>query len=1155
MPESVFSFLSLPPEYQQVIRLAEERYGIAIAPLQELAGGWSGAIIYLVRVTSTDSSKVEHLILKLDRVRPLSSSDEISRHKAVQQKSPAEFSRLHIPDMAYDRVEAENALAIFYTIAGQSLHNFRTLSSYRRQSRIETLFSTTNRILLDEWNANLTFEQIDHPLNMLRRWLGFRLDAGQNIESFVSEVCHLHPNIPGFIVQGNILPNPLYYARNIDAWTQVRSGDAIRSLDAMVGLQHSDLNTNNILAKISRQGDELEGYYLIDFALFKEDMPLLYDQRYLEMSYLAHSIAPGVYNSVVDLICGYAEHDILDADQITIEMAGVNAAIRSGRIAFEDWVLRNHPSLQDDLWGQYWLAGTAAGLSYCHKAGQADEIRLAGLIYAAANLKQYFKLFGLPMPTDASRLYSEGQIGSLPTSGERLAPPARKPHHNLPAPPTNFIGRTTELAEVTDLLLRPEVRLVSLTGPGGTGKTRLGLEAGRDLFDNFPAGVYFIDLAQVSDPSLVSATIAHTIGIREGGGQPPLETLKDYLAASEMLLILDNFEQVTQAATDVSQLLAAAPGIKALVTSRIPLHLRGEHEYPVAPLDMPPDTQHSIDRVLEYEAIALFHQQACTVRPGFELTEENRAAVVEICRRLDGLPLAIEIAAARIKMLSPQALLNRLDRSLNLLVGGAKDLPDRQQTLRRTIDWSYQLLEPIEQNLFTRLGIFAGGFTLEAAEEICESMGEVDIFSGIESLLNNSLLRQVRSVSNEPRFDMLQTIREYALEKSGEAGIMTELSWAHCGYFSQMASVGLGDGTFGPESVIWLQRYEEEHDNFRAALSWALQNPDQGVQLVITMMMQLIWFWYRYGYLQEGREWTERTLAATEGMGVSPVRALALVGRAYLAMWSGDLIVAAQYGREAVEMSQRLGFDLGLSMAKLGYGTTLVNQGKDKQAYAHLVDAVELYDQQDQPIMKGTTLVHLANVSLGLGNPEQAIQWLDMAMPYLLKSGDVWSMAFGLNNYGEVARAQGDYEKAEEFYRRTDELYQQADAKGDQARLVHTFGYLAQHKGNFEEAHSLFLESLDDFRKLGNHRGIAECLAGLAGLAAEEGKNEWAAPLLSAAESQLKALDGAWWPADRVEIERAMDRMQSALGDRYDDLWAQGRSMSVEEAIAYANSG
>jgi predicted ATPase len=1149
MPESVVSFQSLPSDYQHAIQLAEERYDIAISPLQELAGGWSGAIIYLVRVAIVESGNVEHLILKLDHKRPMSSSDEASRHKTVLQKSPPEFVNLHIPTIAYDQVEAENALAIFYSIAGQSLHNFRTLSSYRRQSRIESLFSATYHYLLNEWNSDLTIETIDHPQNLLKRWLGFRLEPNQKIESFVVEVCHLPANIPGFIVQGNILPNPLLYSRNKEAWSPIRSGDAI------VGLQHNDLNTNNILAKFSRKGDRLEGFYLIDFALFKENMPLLYDQRYLEMSYLVHSISKGAYSSVIDLINRFSEHDILEADQTPIEMAGVSAAIRTGRISFRDWVQENHPSLHDDLWGQYWLAGTAAGLGYCHKAGQADEIRLAGLIYAAANLKQYFSLFRIPLPTEASQIYAENQIGGISGTADIQASTSSKKLNNLPAPPTNFIGRKTELAEVIGLLKQSKVRLVSLTGPGGTGKTRLGLEVGRALLDQFPHGVYFVDLAQISDPTLVATTTAHTIGIREGGGRPPLETLKDYLAVKDILLIIDNFEQVTEAASELSQLLASAPGVKALVTSRVSLQIRGEQEYPVSPLEMPPDAIQSLAETLEIDSVALFRQQARAVNPRFEITEENRDSVAAICRRLDGLPLAIEIAAVRLRVLTPKALLNRLDHSLNTLIGGAKDLPDRQRTLRRTIDWSYDLLEPEEQTIFTRLSIFSGGFTLDAAEEICKPMGELDVFSGVEALLNNSLLRQVRSVSDEPRFDMLQTIREYALEKASEAGMKTEVQWAHCNYFSQLAVGGIGLGIFGPESVLWLQRFDEEHDNYRGALSWALQNLSEGIHLAIAMMTQLNWFWYRYGYLQEGREWAEKALAATEGMGDSPFRAFALVGRAYLALWSGDLIVASQLARESVEMGQRINLDVVISMAKLGYGTALINLGRDKEAYPQLVGAVELFDEHDQSWFKGTTLVHLANVSLGMGDANQALQWLDMAMPLLNASGDLWNMAFGLNNYGEVARSQGDYEKAEEYYRRTEELYEQADAKGDQARLVHTFGYIAQHKGKYGEAHSLFLKSLNDFRELGNHRGIAECLAGLAGLASEQGKHEWAAPLLGAAESQLKAFGGAWWPADRVEIDRAKDSIQSALGEKFDELWVKGQSMSVEEAIAYSVRG
>jgi predicted ATPase/Tfp pilus assembly protein PilF len=1151
MPESGVNFQSLPPEYQHVIQLAQGLHNISITPLQELVGGWSGAVIYLVSVVSSDTGRVEHLVLKLDRKRPMSTSDEVTRHQAARDKSPAGFAQQHIPEMVYEPAEAEDALAIFYAIAGHSLHNFRTLSKHRRQSRLETLFSATNHYLLDAWNANLDFEPVDHPQALLKRWLGFRLNPGQKIEGFLREVCQVRPDKAGFIVQGNIFPNPLYYARNPEPWRPVRSADA------MVGLQHSDLNTNNILANFARDGETLEGYYLIDFALFKENMPLLYDQRYLEMSYLVHAMSNASSTSVIDLVVRLAEHDVLESHQVPIEMSGVNAAVRAGRLTFEAWVRDNHPSLHDDLWGQYWLAGAAAGLSYCHKAGQADEIRLAGLIYAAANLKQYFNLFGLSMPAEASQLYDEGQLGEGTETGSPLALPDRQTPHNLPSPPTHFIGRKAELEATTEILLRPEVRMVTLTGPGGTGKTRLGLEAARAMLDHFPHGVYFVDLAPITDPVLVATTAAHALDIREGGGRPPLENLKDYLANRQALLFFDNFEQVIDAAPVAAELMAAAPDSKLLVTSRITLQLRGEHEYPVSPLGTPPDAQGSLAEIREYEAVSLFRQQAQSVQPRFEISEENSAAVIEICRRLDGLPLAIEIAAARIKMLPPPALLKRLVGAVRepalLTISGPKDLPGRQQTLRRTIDWSYELLEPEEQTLFTRLGIFAGGFTLDAAEGVCNPTGEIDVFSGVETLLNNSLLRQVTSVSDEPRFDMLQTIRDYALEKAAEAGVLGEMQVSHCNYFAELVGGGMDEGIFGAQSVMVLQRINEEHDNLRVALKWALGR-EEGIQPAMAMIFPLEWFWYRYGHLQEGLEWTERAMAATAGLGDSPARAAALVWRTYLTLWTGDLKVAAERGQEAVEMSERIGIEQLISQAKLGYGTALINQGRDREAYPHLVDAVELWDQQNLSFAKAITLVHLANVSLGLGQPQQALQWLDTARPLAWESGDIWVMAFTLSNYGEVARAQGEFDKAEGFYQRTNELYAQADAKGDQARLVNVFGYIAQHKSDFDEAEELFKESLADFRELGNQRGVAESLAGLAGLAAEQGQHQWAAPLLGAAESQLKAFGGAWWPADRVEIERTLERLHVALDDQFDILWAQGQAMDVEAAIAYASA-
>jgi predicted ATPase/Tfp pilus assembly protein PilF len=1145
MSELASEFNSLSQEYQHVIQLAQERHRINIRPLQVLVGGRSGAMVYLVSVAHQDSSRVEHFILKLDRKGKKTRSNEVVRHNRARELSPAEFARQHIPEIHFDRVDSDEAIAIFYAIAGQSLRDFRPLSGYKQQNQLEKIFRDTYRYFLSEWNANGTFEQALHPQALLKAWLGFRLDPGRPIEQFLRETCQVDPEGTGFLIRGDVFPNPLLYARSEEPWGSVRPGDAL------FGLHHGDLNANNILVKFNKAGDELEGYFLIDFALFKEGLPLLYDLRYLEMSYLLHAMAGGSFTRCVDLIVRLGEENILEPEQAPIEMAGATAVIGTGRRTFDVWVRGEHPTLYDDLWGQYWLAGVAAGLSYCHKAGQPDEQRLAGLIYAAANLKRYAALHSLPMPAEAKQLYDEGQFETSakiqPASG---SPPMRVPH-NLPTPPTAFIGRESEIGEITEMLLQPDVRLITLTGPGGTGKTRISLEVGRALLDRFQDGVYFIDLSAIHDPALVATTTAHAIGLREGGGRPPLEKLKDYLADNQTLLLFDNFEQIIQAGMVVAELLAAAPGVKALVTSRIPLQLRGEHEYPVSPLDLPPGTCRSQVEVLGFEAVALFQQGAQSVQPRFGITDENCPAVVEICRRLDGLPLAIEIAAARVKMLPPQALLKRLDQSLKLLVGSAKDLPDRQQTLRRTIDWSYELLEPEAQMLFIRLGIFNGGFTLEAAEGVCAPNGELDVFTGVETLLNGSLIRQVDSVSDEPRFDMLQTIRDYALEKAEEAGITAEMHQAHCEYFTQLAQ---GAEVYGSQSMTWLQRLGEEHDNFRVALTWALGH-EEDIPAAVVMMEPLMWFWFRYGHLQEGVEWMKKAMAATAGMGVSPIRAMALVGRAMLALWSGDLNVAAEHSLAAIEMSNQLNFDAVLSLAKLGYGVTLINQGKDKEAFSHLVDAGELFDEQDQTWMKGTALVHLANASLGLGDADQALEWLDMALPLMKASGDLWNMAFTLNNYGEVSRVKGDYDKAEGYYRQTEELYKQADAVGDQARLVHTLGYIAMHKGDFEEARALFQESLGDFRKLGNQRGIAECLAGLAGLGVEQGKHAWAAPLLASAESQLKAIGGNWWPADRVEVESACESMQSTLGDEFETLWGQGQAMGVEEALAYLSTG
>ncbi len=403
MPELTTDFQSLPEEYQHVIRLAQDTYKITVAPLQLLVGGWSGAVVYLVSVSSNETKRVEHCILKLDRKGKNARSDEVTRHNTVMSKSTPEFAREHIAELVFDQIEHEGAIAIFYRIAGQSLLKYLPLSKYERQSQLKTFFTQTNTVLLDEWNGNANFEQAVHPQKVLQNWLGFRLDAGGNTERFLQETRGVNPDVAGLLINGHVFPNPLLHARKPEAWGKARA------IDVATGFIHGDLNTNNILVKFADDKESLEGYYLIDFALFKENMPLLYDQRYLEMSYLMHAMSQVSFAKCVNFLTLLAVADVPDPHKVPIEMSGVSAVIGSARSAFAAWVEANHPSLHDDLWGQYWLAGVAAGLSYTHKAGQPDEQRLAGLIYAAANLKRYAATFKLPMPTNVELLYDENQ--------------------------------------------------------------------------------------------------------------------------------------------------------------------------------------------------------------------------------------------------------------------------------------------------------------------------------------------------------------------------------------------------------------------------------------------------------------------------------------------------------------------------------------------------------------------------------------------------------------------------------------------------------------------------------------------------------------------------------------------------------------------------
>ena len=435
--------------------------------------------------------------------------------------------------------------------------------------------------------------------------------------------------------------------------------------------------------------------------------------------------------------------------------------------------------------------------------------------------------------------------------------------NNLPVPRNAFVGRENELAAAEALFLRPDVRLVTVTGPGRIGNSRLALELARDIVDLFPSGAYFVPLSTVNDPNLIPFAIAQVLGVRETAGQTYLHVLKSHLQdslRSPILLLLDNFEHLASAAPILTELLAAAPELRFLVSSRAPLHVYDEHEFPIPPLSLPDSKSlPSLDALSQYSAILLFVQRAAAVKPDFILTEENAPYVAGICARLDGLPLAIELAAARTKLLSPSAIRSRLASRLQLLTGGSRDLPARQQTLRQAIDWSYDLLNPSEQMLFRRLSVFLGGCTLESVESVCDTKQDLglDVLDGMASMVDKSLMHQTVQPDGEPRFLMLETIREYAGEKLLASGEVPLTRRAHAAYFLVLAEEGAAEDS-NPRLAEWSNRFEIEHDNLRAALDLLIETRE--VDWGLRLGAALFRFWESREYLTEGRVYLEKLL-------------------------------------------------------------------------------------------------------------------------------------------------------------------------------------------------------------------------------------------------------------------------------------------------------
>ena len=744
--------------------------------------------------------------------------------------------------------------------------------------------------------------------------------------------------------------------------------------------------------------------------------------------------------------------------------------------------------------GQVILSGATRGL--------AERELPAGTTVRALGAH---RLKDLVQPEDLFDLVIDGLPSDFPPPRTLDARP-----NNIPAQLTTFVGRTEELGEVERLL--EANRLVTLTGPGGSGKTRLALEVASRTLSRYKDGAFFVDLSAVTDPALVASSLATELGVQEVAGRPILDVVRDHLRDRELLLVADNLEQILEAAPVLEDLLTAASRLRILATSREVLSIRGEQEYAVPPL-LPPDLERlpDLSALRRLDAVRLFTERAAAVSPAFRLTEANAPAVAEITARLDGLPLAIELAAARTKVLSPEQMLPRLDRRLAVLTAGPRTLPERQRTLRGTIAWSHDLLEGPERSLFARLAVFAGGWTLDAAEAVADPEGlGVDTLDGMASLVDRSLVRRT-DPNGEPRFGMLETIREFAEEQLEAGGDASDVRRRHAEHFLGLA-VAAEPHLTGEDQGEWLDRCEIEHANIRAALRWAL---DEGEADRAQEAAGALWrFWQQRGHLDEGRRWFDEVLAMPSGRAPSAARAKALTGAGGIAWWQMDRGTSRVCYEEALAIERRLEDPGRIAEALYNHGFVVAAREGVEAAALIFDEALELFRRADDRAGVAKTLTMLVIRDAEVGNWEAVIRAIEEASGIMRELGDRYQLA---NALVWLAVAYG-----------------RSSRPGD--------------------GRDAALESLDLFREAENPTGIALALQCLSFLALWEDHHEDALRLLAASDT-IVAEAGASRTmgfAGLLQGDPAAEARSQLPEDVARRAWEEGRGMSVEAVVELA---
>jgi predicted ATPase len=725
--------------------------------------------------------------------------------------------------------------------------------------------------------------------------------------------------------------------------------------------------------------------------------------------------------------------------------------------------------------------------------------------------------------------------------------------NNLPVQRTAFIGRERETADLRQLLSRPDIHLVTLTGPGGIGKTRLALQVAGEIADQFPNGVCFVALSAISECGLIVFAIAQAVGVHEIGNTSLQENVMEYIGglSQPMLLVLDNFEHLVSAAPVVAQMLTAGPKLKVVVTSQSPLHIYGEHEFPVPPLALPdPKSIPPLEVLSRLPAIELFVERARAVKHQFALTRENAPAVAAICSRLDGLPLAIELAAVRIKLLSPSDMLTRLESRLTLLTGGARDLPTRQQTLRNTVEWSYGLLNDAEQTLLRRCSVFTGGCTLEALEAVCDTKGDLglDVLDGIASLVDKSLAQQVEQVDKETRFIMLSAIREYALESLAGSDDESVTRRAHAAYYLVLAEEGAEDIAAQPE---WLDRYEVERENFRQAIDYLIKTRD--AEWGLRLGAALFRFWETREHLAEGRDALGRILAM-EGAAARPkLRARLLFAAAVLAVAQGDDRSGRPLFEESLDTCVELNDDRGVAVALNALAVNARDRGEFTDASLLFERCLAIWKDFGDPADVARALSNLASVMKLQGRYEHASSLYDECLTMFRQVGDGAGVAWTLNYLGDVAREKADMVAARSYCEQSLSEFRRLHDSWGIASALSDLAALSCDQGNNSEARRLYEESIKVFQELGHKRGIARALECLAVTAAAQSNAEQSLHWAGAAAALRQQLGVPLMPAEQRRLEKALEFARRTLGNAAGlTAWMEGWAMPVEQAIQEA---